>query len=569
MKPPGGIMRRVLPQLLLAPVALFGLLLWQSPAEAARSHSVTQTVPAPPGNFDMGTTQNITFRVANTSTGGNSGERIYQMRFRLSSGSTFTTATAAPAGWTRSAYSTTSVTFRASSWANAIPVGTPTDFTLTILMRTTTQDATTERLRDSRAYFTNSTTGTFNYLGRQTVNSPGSWQLRALSITSFLITDCAGTAVSSIAAGSNFCLIMTVKNISSTTLSTIVSVANPPAATKTGTVTNTLASTTYSPNPLTLARSASGTITFRYGTAAGDSGTIFFTAIARNASGTGSATSRSAVSPTLSISLFGASLAVTPTCQYRGYTITVTMTLTNGFPNPIINVTPTLTPSVGAPVTLLAGPTPAPPNGPVPANYAGNFVFTWTYQVDLAAAIGGTFSFSGFATGAQTPPGTSRTSLTSTSSAVRVGGFNVSINPSTTNATSTDEELTWTVDNQGCADVNQVAITVDPGWTPSGDSYSVVNNTLDVLVETWTVGGTTFQAPNATDRLPVGNSGDFLLGFSNTPAAAETSMFRVRVTDTAGQFRDVDTPVTVNPFDASTPGQSNYTGTGLWREEVH
>src|SRR5205809_1109882 len=106
---------------------IFGLvgltaILWCAQAQAARSYSATQTSPTPtPGQFDMGTTQSVTIGVTNTSTGGNSDERLYQVQFQLSTtacsptpctNTGFSSATA-PAGWTVTSFSGTSVTFKA------------------------------------------------------------------------------------------------------------------------------------------------------------------------------------------------------------------------------------------------------------------------------------------------------------------------------------------------------------------------------------------------------------------------------------------------------------------------
>jgi len=53
------------------------------PAHAARTFTIAQTAPVAPGEVDMGATQTLTYTVTNTASGGNSGERIYRMRFRL------------------------------------------------------------------------------------------------------------------------------------------------------------------------------------------------------------------------------------------------------------------------------------------------------------------------------------------------------------------------------------------------------------------------------------------------------------------------------------------------------
>src|SRR5258708_31493540 len=114
---------------------IFGLIgliatLWFAPAQAARNFSATQTSPTPtPGQFDMGTTQSVTIGVTNTSTGAHSDERLYQIQFQLSTtagsptpctNTAFSSATTAPAGWTRTSFSGAPITFKANSFANAL-----------------------------------------------------------------------------------------------------------------------------------------------------------------------------------------------------------------------------------------------------------------------------------------------------------------------------------------------------------------------------------------------------------------------------------------------------------------
>ena len=118
---------------LLVLCVLIGLALGQGLAHAARSFSYVQTPAVAAALFNMRSTQSLSYLITNTNTPANTGERIYQMRFRINSGSLFSNTTVAPAGWTRTAWSTTSVTFRANSWANAIAVGgASTNFTLVL-----------------------------------------------------------------------------------------------------------------------------------------------------------------------------------------------------------------------------------------------------------------------------------------------------------------------------------------------------------------------------------------------------------------------------------------------------
>lgn len=534
------------------------LLAWGGAALAARSFSYTQS-PAPGTAFSMGTTQALSYTITNTATGSNAGERIYEVRFRISSGSTFAASTAAPAGWTRTAYSATSVTFRATSWATALAVGASATFTLQIAMRSTTADVT-ESLRDIRARNTLTTTGPpFTRLGGgTTVNTPGSWVLRSLAITSFQITDLTGTPITSITAGQSFLLVMTVKNNSSVTQSTIVSNPNPPTAVKTGTVTQSLTSTVGS--PLSLTSGSSGTITFTYSTSATDNGTIYFTANARNGP---NVTSTPATSGILAIGRFTASITIAPSCQYAGSNITVTMALTNAYPYTILNVTPTLTPVAGSPITYVSGPTPAAPIASVAISPPSTNI-SWTYLVN-ATGTTNPFTFSGSATGTGNTGGSPvHTSPTATSASVTRGDFTTTIDPNVVNAGSTNIELAVTVVNIGCAAVNSVGITAPAGWAASGDAYSLVSLNATTAVETWTSAGGVFTAPNLASQMPLTYYGSFAVVYSATPAAAGASIFTIRVTDANGIFVDIPVTVTVNAY---LSGSLNDAATRVWREE--
>lgn len=540
---------------------------WTGRAEAARSYTIAQT-PAMPAQVAMGSTGTLTYRITNTNTGGNAGERIYEVRFRMSGGnSTFSSTVVAPAGWTRSAYSTTSVTFSANSWGNAIATGAFLDFPIIFNFRSTTADAN-ETLRDIRTRYTTTTTGPpFTRLASVTTNSPGSWTLKSLVVTSFQITDLFGTPITTVSAGTSFRLVMSVDNRSTATLTSIVSSPNPPTAVKTGTVTQGLTSTVYSPNPLTLAAGASGTITFTYSTAAADNGTIYFTAFALNSAGT--ATSATATSPTLAVSRFTANITVSPTCTYNGQSVTVTMQLSNQYAFNIITVTPTLTPSVGAPVTLSSGPTPAAPNGPVPAG--GTFSFQWTYLL-AGASPGQTFTFSGSATGTgQTGGNPTITTPISTSLPVTAEDYIINVIPGQTNASSTNTEISWNIQNLGCSAIVSVAVVVPAGWTWSGDSYSLVDINAVTSVEIWTVSGSgpvVFTAPTVADRLYVSGDGEYRLTFSSTPPAAGplpfSSPFSLTITHATGIVNARVAPVTVNPY--GTSGLNDVGGL-VWRED--
>ena len=551
-------------------------------AEAARQFTVTQTHPAPPALSVMGSSQSITYRVTNTSTGAQSGETIRIVRFRLKgtclgapcTATAFSAATTAPAGWTKTTSTATTITFTANTVADQITAAGTNykDFTLTHIAGQSTQDRA-ETLRDIRS--------TYSSGNRVTVNTPGSWTLKSLSITSFQTIDtCAtGNPISSLTSGNNFSLLMTVRNNSSVAQNGIVSNPNPPTATKTGTVTQALISTTYNPNPLNLASGASGTICFTYSTNAADNGTIYFTA---NAQRGATVTSATATSNTLTVSRLTISMSVrgpivaSPTCVFSGDTATFTMTATNNTGAAVTNVTPSALTQCAYPpciptVTIGAFTGPLPACIASIANGASG-TFTWTAPVTGTLNnpksnfyVTGNVNYNKAACGA----GGGTTSVTTTSNTEDVDGYIVSVNPTSTNAGSANEELVWSVANYGCATIQSVSVDYPAGWTwTGGDSYSLVSNNN---LETWTVGGANppvvFTAPAPADQLPQLQTGSFSLAFPQTPTITGAYTFNVTITDAnaAPIVKTLPTTVTVNPYD-STLGQGNYTVPGIWRE---
>ena len=558
------------------------LCFWSVSADAAVNYTVTQTNPAPTANFNMRTTSSVTFRITNTST---AGETIRRVRFRIRNvvgtcgaapcaNTLFSNTTAAPAGWTRSAFAVASVTFTANTVADRIPAGGTKDFTMAYNMGNMTADFT-QTLRDVRATFSTGAT--------RTINNPGSWKLLSLSITSFQTTDCAGTPIATLTAGNNFCVVMAITNISSTAQNGIVSSpTNTPSCaniSKTGTVTQGWVSTTYNPNPLNLAALASGTITFRYSTVGTDNGTIQFVNLIAQRIAT--VTSMLANSNILSVSRLTISITVrgpivaSPTCVFSGDTATFTMTATNNTGASVTNVTPSALTQCAYPpciptVTIgaLTGPLPA-----CIASIANGASGTFTWTVPVTGTINspksnfyvtGNVNYNKAACGA----GGGITSATATSNTEDIDGYIVTALPATTNANSANEEIIWAVTNLGCAAINSVAIAIPGGWTYSGDNYSIVDP-AGAGVETWTTSGTvTFTADAPANQIATPNgTGEFHLVFSATPTATGANTFNVVITDTSAtpNVTTVPTTVTVNPYD-STPGQGNYTTPGVWRE---
>jgi len=536
-------------------LAMFVATIAANVAHAARTYSNTQS-PALGTNFDMGSAQSLTYAVTNTSTGGNVGERIYEMRFRLNSGSLFSASTAAPAGWTRTAFSTTSVTFRATSWANAIAVGgAAVNFSLVIAMRSTTADVTNERLRDMRASYTTTTTGPpFTRTGRVTANTPGSWNLKSLAITSFQITDTGGLPITAQAAGNNFQLRMTVKNNSSTAQNPVVSNPNPPTRIWVGTGPSPIC---VAGGSLSLAAGASGTIIFSCSSVATASGVISFSATAQRG---GTVTSVVATSTSLAISNFIASVAASSSCLYAGASLTITMTISNNTGSTITAVSGSVAPVAGAPVIYVSGPTPA---SIASIANLGSAAVTWVYTMTVAGATN-PFTFSGTASGTS---GSLLITPTATTSAMTRGNFPATVNPTATNAASTNTELTFNITNIGCASVNSVAVTAPAGWTFGGDAYSLVDVSAVSSIETWTTSGAnpvTFTAPNIAGQVPLTFGGSFSLVYSATPPSATVSTFNLLITDANGTSTVVPLNITVNAYKAGTLNDA--TGK-FWRED--
>ena len=309
---------------------------------------------------------------------------------------------------------------------------------------------------------------------------------------------------------------------------------------------------------MSLAPGASGTIIFSCTSVATASGTLFYTAAARNGA---TVTSSTATSTTLAVSKFNANLAGSSSCLYAGATLTLTMTITNNTGAAVTAISSTVTPVAGAPVTYVSGPTPA-----VIASLANasSTNVVWVYTLNSSGATN-PFTFSGSATGMQ---GVSiLTTPTTTTSNITLGDFTVAVSPASVNASSSNTELNIDVTNNGCANVNSVGITAPAGWSWGGDAYSLVNVSAVNAIETWTVGGANpviFTAPNVAGQLPLTFNGDYSLVYTSTPNSATTSTFTVRVTDAGGNFLDVPVNVTVNAFKSGT---LNDAVNLIWRED--
>src|SRR5258708_4738360 len=286
----------------------------------------------------------------------------------------------------------------------------------------------------------------------------------SLSISSFQTTDLSNIPVSAIAAGIGFKLVIKVKNISTASQSSIVSVASPPAfppSLKTGTVTLNNPAPVNNPNPLTLAAGAQGTITYTYTTSGTDSGTgTFSVANVRNSANT--ATSRSSTSNTLSVSPLTVSIAITaaaaPTaCLFAGGSAAFKMTVHKNTGGTVTSVSPTLnSPTVanGANVGAYSAPTTNPSGCNASLANGSSCDFIWTATTSVTGSYPSSppqpsFSTSGFASA--TSGGSTITSPAPPSNTATILEYVVSVSPVTISASRTNVELDWNIANLCCS----------------------------------------------------------------------------------------------------------------------
>jgi hypothetical protein len=536
------------------------LCLWHTPAEAARRFSVTQLTT--PAEFPMGAAQSLTFTVGNTSTGSNSSETITRVQFNVSGNySYFPPQTIAVTGWTCSLSRSSGGNYRritcsANTWGDRIAAGNSQNFTFKIINRTTLTTDRNDALSSVVASFLS---------GRRTRtvsnNNQGQWTWKSLLMT---------LVPSSTTVGNNcqFTLTMTVTNKTSGTLNNITSVpsARPTASTTSANVNNPPAT----PASLNLTAGTTGTITWTYTLTdtGAPGGSVYFTACAstNNSCSTNSGTSRtsatvSSVSVTINSSLVCgftiSSFTNNPVCLYSGDIATFVMTVSNTTGATLNNVVPSAIVSVitGSAAIGSFTPTTQPPIS-IPNGATGTF--TWTAPV--TGDPNATYAVQGYATNGVL------STATATSTVQDVDGYNVSAG--TTNADSSDAEITWTIENWACSNINQVSISIPGGWTFEDDGYALVTNLALVDDDFWTrpAGSTTFTAQAAADRVPSGgNTGSYFLLFSQTPLVPGDYIFNVTITDDLGVVRVKPSTVTVNPFNTSG---LNDTNTGIWHEDV-
>lgn len=532
----------------------------RSPAEAARSSTATQlTVPA---EFAVGSSATLTFRIANTSTAGESMNRV---RFYVAGAYSYfpsQTVTPPPGFTSCTLGNTTSVGgvtyYRRITCNGALAAGSNQSFGFRIInLGTSTSTDRTDQLSSVRARFSGSNT----YYTPSNAGWQGGWTWKSLLMT--LVPSSTTVGV-----GCQFTLAMTVTNRTNAAINTIAAVVNPPSASYTGGAT---VSTSSNPGSLNLNAGATGTLVWTYTMSGSPPGSASFSACA-SASGTcttttgSSKTSSAVASVPVNIASgitcgFTTAIVSTPSCLYSGGTSTFVMTVTNTTGSAVSTVTPTVLSVVtgAAQIGAFSGPVPAT-IASLPTNSSGTF--SWT------AIVTGNVNDTYAVTGNASANGGAITSSSATSPAQDIDGYLVTVSPSATNAESGNEELRWTVTNNACANINQVSISVPAGWTSANDAYAIVSTITGSQVDSWSPSGTTFTSPSSNDRIPPSpSSGDFFVLFSSTPSTAGTYTFNVTITDDASPTpvsKMIPTAVTVNAFGT---GGMNATDSAIWHED--
>ncbi len=540
------------------------LCLWQTPAEATRQFTVKQVTT--PAVFPMGAAQPMTFTVANTSNGGNVGEKITTVQFNVSGTySFFPPQTIAVTGWTCSLSRSSGSNYRritcsANATANRISSPGSQNFTFNIINNTTlTTDRNDVLSSVVASFWTGSRTRTANLYNQ------GAWTWKSLLMT---------LVPSSTSVGNNcqFTLTMTVTNKTGGTVNAIAPVPSP--RTTANTTSANVNNPTPAPNPptLNLNAGATGIITWNYTlTDTGPTGgSVYFTACASTNGSCTTSSGTSRTSATISSSTVNINSALVcgfsitsftnnPDCLYSGDVATFVMVVSNTTGAAVNNVVPSALVPV---VTGSAAIGTFNPAAQTPISIANGATGTFTWTAPVTGLPNETYAVQGYATNGVL------TTATATSTVRDVDGYIV--NAGTTNADSTDAEISWNIENWACSNINQVTISIPAGWTFDDDGYALVTNMAIVDDDSWTrpAGSTTFTAQAAADRIPPGGSGgSYSLLFSQTPLAPGNYTFDVTITDDAVPpvTRVKQTTVTVNPFNT---GDMNATDTGIWHEDI-
>lgn len=329
-----------------AVLAAIALLSSALPAGAARRFTSVQLNTPQPVEVTMRDTAStaLTYRITNTSTGGDASRAIDRLQFTAPAGFAFTGASALPAGWVVTGTGTT-LTLQTSNSPCTSCIATPgagggpMDFTITLgaIPATTLDRVDTLSIRarfspgGNEARIKNQT-----FVTRRTLSA---------ALVAYLPAQCTPDcsnwgstcpALPSIATTGTHNLALIVRNNSSstTTLTGLISSPSPPAALYDWSGGGPSFGAP-APASLSLAGGACGVVVWTV-TMPGKTGTVYYEAKARNS--TNAATSKLAVSNTVIVASPAAGLS--QNCVFPGETTTVTMRVTNNGSTNITNLRP-------------------------------------------------------------------------------------------------------------------------------------------------------------------------------------------------------------------------------------
>jgi hypothetical protein len=279
-----------------------------------------------------------------------------------------------------------------------------------------------------------------------------------------------------------------------------------------------------------LAPGQTGTLIWTY--SADSTGVVYFTA---RASSSGSS-SPVAISNSVIIGDFTASLFLFPSSVIDGQNITVEMTVTNNGNTALVNAAPYLSRCAGgATETLVTGPSPAF----IPSLSKGSSgVFSWTYRV--TGQVSQPYCFNGNAA-ANGPVLTN----TAASNSGRISVYSVSTAPSAVTSGAPDVTISWNVYNGGGCDIREVEISIPSEWACASVSPPAG----------WTgacsAGSVSFTAERRRDELPPDGTGTYAITFTaaETVTADKIAAFPVSVTPRrcGGETVTLGSYITVSP----------------------
>lgn len=493
---------------------------------AARNFTVINTAGSPI-NFYMRDAVSMTLRVTNTNTAPDLNDGIREVRFTFPLGMLInSTGNVAPTGWniTNIDALNNRITFSASSPIYYFTAGNYMDFVISLNAQASNADAY-ENLTEVRVRYASGRKVTKNNLTNV------AWYRRGLKIISMLANP------ELLVSGSSFTLTITVQNVSSAIQTNITATPNPPTEVSTGGFDPT---PTNNPTIASLAVLQTSPLVYNYQTQATDEGTVYFTCNVKNRNGT--TTGITAISNTLYIGRFTASISYSPECPLSGEVINVTMTVTNNNVFSLSNVIPTLTTYGTASLVRLSGPNPTSIATLVSG---GTATFTYTYQI--TGAFDSSFYFSGYAVGQKTtPPVGIRQTPTYITPTRYVREYTLELTPDSVLSGTSNYYLKFTLNNRmnnlcpsdNNYNIRRVIITIPSGFGYSLDksSYMIGNNISDIndpnyeyYTDNWTITSNInqiiFSSNSSVYDLPIKKDGYFSLYILNSPLVNSDSLY--------------------------------------------